>query len=95
MKILAVCSFGVGSSLILKLTIDKAFARLRVSGESENIDVSLARGTPCDGIFTSAELAETLGESVGVPVIPIKRYMDVNEVEAAVVRLQNILKEGE
>ena len=35
MTFLAVCSFGVGSSLILKLSLDKALAKLGVSGESK------------------------------------------------------------
>ncbi|MEN6593531.1 MAG: PTS sugar transporter subunit IIB [Clostridiaceae bacterium] len=84
MTFLAVCSFGVGSSLILKLSLDKAIARLGVSGEAFNIDISSARGTPCDAVFTSPEIAEELKTSLKVPVYGVRRYMDVNEVTAAV-----------
>lgn len=94
MKILAVCSFGVGSSLILKLTIDKAFKRLGIEdGESENIDLSVARSTPCDVIFTCAELVDTLHESTDVPIFAIKRYMDIDEVSAAVEQAVKTLEE--
>jgi PTS system ascorbate-specific IIB component len=55
MRFLAVCSFGVGSSLILKLTLDKAMAKLGVEGEALNIDLSSARGTPCDAVFIPAD----------------------------------------
>jgi ascorbate PTS system EIIB component len=84
MKFLAVCSFGVGSSLILKLSLDKAMAKLGVAGEAANIDISSARGTACDAVFTSAQIAEELRPAMRVPVYGIKRYMDVAEVTAAV-----------
>ncbi len=86
MRFLAVCSFGVGSSLILKLTLDKAMAKLGAEGEALNIDLSSARGTPCDAVFTSPQIAEELGAAMRVPVYGIKRYMDVAEVTAAVQR---------
>jgi len=84
MTFLAVCSFGVGSSLILKLSLDKAMAKLGISGEAYNIDLSSARGTPCAAVFTSPEIAEELRASLKVPVYGVRRYMDVNEVTAAV-----------
>lgn len=84
MKFIAVCSFGVGSSLILKLSLDKAITKLGIDAEAENIDISGARGVPCDAIFTSPEVAEELSQSSSVPVFPVRRFMDVNEVTAAV-----------
>jgi ascorbate PTS system EIIB component len=90
MKFLAVCSFGVGSSLILKLSLDKAMVKLGISGEASNIDISSARGTDCDAVFTSIQIAEELRSTMRVPVYGIKRYMDVAEVTAA---LQQYLDE--
>lgn len=87
LRIAAVCSFGVGSSMILKITIDKALQRLGVQAETEVADISSARGLRCDAIFTSAELAEELRKGTAIPIFPIKRYMDVEEVSAAVLRL--------
>lgn len=80
MKFLAVCGFGVGSSMILKMSIDKAVRALGIDAEVENTDVASVRGANCDAIFTSVELAKELESSVKVPVLPVKRYMDVNEV---------------
>lgn len=82
MKFLAVCGFGVGSSLILKMSIDKALGQLNVDGEVENIDLTTAKGMPCDAIFTSKELAEDLKSSVSAPVLAIEKYMDVEEVKS-------------
>jgi PTS system ascorbate-specific IIB component len=82
MKILAVCGFGCGSSMILKMSIDKALSQLGVSCETDISDVSTAKGTPCDAIFTSAELADTLKSGNSVPVYAIKKYMDIAEVRS-------------
>lgn len=81
MKILAVCGFGVGSSMVLKMTIEKVLKNEGIEAEVENTDISTAQGVNCDVIFTSFELAENLESNVKVPVIPIKRYMDVEEVK--------------
>jgi PTS system ascorbate-specific IIB component len=84
MKILAVCGFGCGSSMILKMSIDKAISELGVSCETDISDVSTAKGTPCDAIFTSAELKETLSSGSTVPVYEVKKYLDVKEVKTVV-----------
>lgn len=80
MKFLAVCGFGVGSSMILKMSIEKALKAMGVEAEVENTDLASVRGVSCDAIFTSSELADELKSNVKVPVIPIKKYMDVKEV---------------
>lgn len=90
MKILAVCGFGVGSSMVLKMTIEKVLKKLNVDAEVENTDISSAQGMKCDGIFTSYEFLENLEGKVSVPVYPIKRYMDISEVKDSI---ENFLKE--
>jgi len=80
MKILAVCGFGVGSSLLLKISIDKAFKALDIDEEAINADIITAKSTDCDAIFTSVQMADDLREEVKVPVYAVKKYMDVQEV---------------
>lgn len=80
MKILAVCGFGVGSSMVLKMTVDKVCKELGIDADVENTDISSAQGSDCDYIFTSEELASQLKSSVSCPVIPIEKYMDKDEV---------------
>ena len=36
MKILAVCGFGVGSSLVLRMTVEKVIKKLEIDAEVEN-----------------------------------------------------------
>lgn len=81
MKILAVCGFGVGSSMILSMSLQKVANKLGVEADIENTDISNARGSDCDAIFTSAELQQELTSGVACPVYAVKKYMDLNEVE--------------
>lgn len=80
MKILAVCGFGVGSSMVLKMTLEKAVKELGVNAEVKNTDIASAKAEQADVYFTSAELKPDLESSTDKPVYAIKRYMDKDEV---------------
>lgn len=82
MKILAVCGFGVGSSMVLKMSIDKVVKEMGIKATVENTDLSTAKATPADVYFTSNELLPDLKASVKAPVYAVKKYMDKNEVKA-------------
>lgn len=81
MKVLAVCGFGVGSSMVLKMTIDKVLKEMGIQADVENTDLSTAKATRADVYFTSQELLSELTSSVTNPVYPIKKYMDKEEVK--------------
>ena len=81
MKILAVCGFGVGSSMVLKFTIEKALAELGIEAEVENTDLTSAQSMAADAIFTSYQLVEELKAAVRVPVFAVRNYMDKGEVQ--------------
>jgi len=80
MKILAVCGFGVGSSMVLKMTLEKVAEDRGVEADVEIADLTTASSSDADVIFTSNELAEDLKSSTNIPVYPIKKYMDKQEV---------------
>ncbi|AWM76201.1 MULTISPECIES: PTS sugar transporter subunit IIB [Lactobacillus] len=80
MKILAVCGFGVGSSMVLKMTLEKAVKELGIDAEVKNTDIASAKAEQADVYFTSAELKPDLESSTDKPVYAIKRYMDKDEV---------------
>lgn len=92
MKILAVCGFGVGSSMVLKMTVEKVVKELGLDASVENTDLSTAKATSADVYFTSNELLPELKTSVKAPVYAIKKYMDKNEVKQ---QLENYLAEKE
>ncbi|HIY93073.1 PTS sugar transporter subunit IIB [Companilactobacillus sp. HBUAS56275] len=80
MKFLAVCGFGVGSSMVLKMTLDKVVKEMGIDATVENTDIATAKATDADAYFTSQELLPDLKSSVKNPVYPVKKYMDKEEV---------------
>jgi len=81
LKIIAVCGFGVGSSMLLKMKIDEVLKKNGISVSAETADVGSATSVPCDVIFTSKELAPKIAEKVKIPVIAISNFLDTNEIE--------------
>jgi PTS system ascorbate-specific IIB component len=91
MKILAVCGMGVGSSLILKMQVEKVTKKLGLQAKVEIADITTARAlaSGADLIITSKELAERLGD-VKAPIITIKNFMDLNEMTEKVTTALNL-----
>lgn len=89
MKILAVCGFGVGSSMVLKMTAERVCREIGLDAEVENTDLSSAKGTYADLILTSYELAEEIKNSTKTKIYPIKKYMDKEEVRVAIEKYVN------
>ena len=81
MKILCVCGFGCGSSMILKMSLDKVCRQMGVECETETTDINSVANIECDAIFTSAELAENLRKSSTKSIYCVKKYMDLTEVK--------------
>ena len=53
LKIITVCGLGVGSSLIMKMTVDSAMSQLGVKCNIEHWDMGTVKGKPCDLIVTT------------------------------------------
>ena len=80
-KIQAVCGFGCGSSLFLRMKIEEV---LKKNGYSATVfcgDVGTCCAIQCDAIFISSELAERIAGRAKVPVIVINNFMSKSEVE--------------
>ncbi|WP_202906827.1 PTS sugar transporter subunit IIB [Abyssisolibacter fermentans] len=80
-KVLAVCGFGVGTSLLLKMNIEAVLKKNNIQGAVENVDVTTAASINTDIIFTSKELYNQLKNNVKVPLVQIDNFMDKNEIE--------------
>ena len=83
MKFLAVCGFGMGSSMVLRFTIEKAAAALGIDAEVENT----AQAMKADAVFTSYELVDQLRGTLQAPVLPVRNYLDKDEVQAQLATL--------
>lgn len=89
MKILAVCGFGCGSSMILRMGIEKVLKNLGVDIEVENTDLTGGRDGNADAIFTSYELADELENTVKIPIYKIMHYTNISEITEQVQKFLN------
>lgn len=81
MKIVVVCGMGIGTSILLKMTAEKALRAMDVDADVEAADIGTARGAArtANIVLTSQELVEEIGD-VPAQVIVIKNFTDVAEV---------------
>jgi len=82
MKILTVCGMGIGTSVLLKMTTEKALAALGLDADVEAADIGVARGMARSAqiVLTSADLAEELGADLADKVIVISNFTSVPEI---------------
>lgn len=91
-KIQAVCGFGCGSSLFLRMKIQDILKEQNLEAEVFCGDIGTCTTVPCDAIFTSAELAEQIMSRTKIPVIPISNFMNKQEIQEKT--LSFLLREG-
>jgi len=78
-KIITVCGLGVGSSLILKMTVDTVMTDLGIECMIEHWDMGTVKGVPCDMIVTTESFRDNFAEQDNV--VFVKNIMDVDEVK--------------
>ncbi|GAB2566947.1 PTS sugar transporter subunit IIB [Gracilibacillus alcaliphilus] len=81
LKIMTVCGFGLGSSMVLKMNLDAVLKDLGIEADVFTGDVSSATGTSCDYIFTSNELAGNIKSATSTPVVVINSFVDKAEIK--------------
>jgi len=80
-KVVTVCGFGIGSSLILKMTLDSVLDSAGIRDvESEPHDVTSCVGTEADLVLVSKELAPQIEDKVSCPLIVIGNFLSEQEV---------------
>lgn len=84
MKILTVCGNGLGSSLILKMAIDKVLKEENIKAKVEVSDLGNAKGLVADYIVASPEIAQRLKDHKST-VVAIKNMMDKNEIKEKLI----------
>jgi len=79
LKIITVCGLGVGSSLILKMTVDSAMTQMGIECDIEHWDMGTIRGQKCDMIVTTESFRDSFLEQDNV--VFVKNIMDVDEAK--------------
>jgi PTS system ascorbate-specific IIB component len=80
LRVIAVCGVGMGSSLMLRMTAEKAFEALGVRARVEATDVSSARGIAADVILGQA-MHTVEFEGAAPVVVAISNFMDSEALE--------------
>ena len=88
-KIQTVCGCGMGSSLMLRMNIEKIAREHGREIQAYCGDVASCCANECDVIFISKELGDRIAERATVPVVEINNFMDKAEVEAKVMDYLN------
>ncbi len=81
LTIQAVCGFGCGSSLFLRMKMEEILEKHGLQARVICGDVGTCVSAPCDAIFISEELSDRILDRAKVPVVIINNFMDGKEVE--------------
>ncbi|MGL5955723.1 MAG: PTS sugar transporter subunit IIB [Brevinema sp.] len=93
-KIVTVCGFGIGTSIILKMKVEEAFKDSGLSLDVEASDVTGAPSITCDIYFTSNEIGEQLKPSVQKDVVMITDFMNIKEIKEKGLSILDSLSKG-
>lgn len=92
LRIMVVCGFGLGSSLILKMTLDEVLQAHQLKADTFCSDAETAKGQRFDLVLTSAELTR-LFTGIAQPVVVISDFLNKVEVTSkALPVIQELLQ---
>ncbi len=89
LKIITVCGLGVGSSLIMKMTVENVMKQMGVKCNIENWDVGTVKGKPYDMLVTTSGFKKNFADQDNV--IYLNNIVDTNEAKA---KLEDYLKKN-
>ena len=81
LKIITVCGLGVGSSLIMKMTVDSAMSQLGVKCNIEHWDMGTVKGRECDFIVTTYGFKKYFEDQKNV--VFVNNIVDIKEMNSA------------
>ncbi|AJJ19088.1 MULTISPECIES: PTS sugar transporter subunit IIB [Yersinia] len=77
MKITVVCGNGLGTSLMMEISIKSILKELAVAAEVDHVDLGSAKGTPSDIFIGTKDIAEQLiAQSVGGKIVALDNMID-------------------
>lgn len=69
MKIMVVCGHGLGTSLMMEMSIKTIVKDLGVSAEVDHVDLGSAKGTECDIFVGTNDITDQLKDMDVTPII--------------------------
>ncbi|EAS45619.1 PTS ascorbate transporter subunit IIB [Photobacterium profundum] len=92
MKIMVVCGHGLGTSLMMEMSIKSIIKELNVVAEVDHIDLGSAKGTPCEIFIGTKDITEQLtAQGVDGKIVSLDNMIDkVAMKERLSVALQDL-----
>ncbi|MGF1683913.1 PTS sugar transporter subunit IIB [Photobacterium makurazakiensis] len=92
MKIMVVCGHGLGTSLMMEMSIKSIIKDLNVDANVDHIDLGSAKGTDCDIFIGTNDITEQLiAQGVEGKIVSLANMVDKNAMkERLSVALQEL-----
>lgn len=84
LKVNTVCVNGMGSSLILRITTEKAFKQLGIEAQVEATDLGGLKGKTPNVIITTPDLADSIEAREGLTIITTTNFVNVEFMKAKI-----------
>ncbi|MCW2255175.1 PTS system ascorbate-specific IIB component [Providencia alcalifaciens] len=77
MKITVVCGNGLGTSLMMEMSIKTILKDLQVNADVDHVDLGSAKGTPSDIFVGTKDIAEQLvAQQVAGEIVALENMID-------------------
>jgi len=90
MKVLTVCANGMGSSLVLKMTVEKAFKELGVKADVNATDLATLNTQKADVVITSPSLAKSIQPNEEQKLLVVTNFVDTESIKKMLIEKLNI-----
>ena len=77
---MVVCGFGLGTSLVLRMTLDEVLQQHKINADTFCSDADTANGQNFDLVLTSNEISKIFEEQ-DKPIIIISNFLSIEEVQ--------------
>jgi PTS system ascorbate-specific IIB component len=92
MKIMCVCGLGMGSSLILKMSVEKAMKELGIPCDVDHWAAGTMQGIDCDLIVAAEDFRDELeGRDNVVFVLNVIKVPEIKETIKAYLEEKNLI----
>lgn len=89
LKIITVCGFGIGSSLILKMTVDTVLSKHGIDADVEPHDITSVTDDGVDLLLTSSSLYKEIKDKVHCKIVTIENFISEEEVAEKILPVIN------
>lgn len=93
MRIATVCGMGFGTSMMLKLAVDKILREAGIQAEVSPVDLGSVKSMQADLIVAPTDMESHLA-SLSTPVVYIRNLVDKAEIAEKVVPAAKAVDEG-